>query len=136
MALANFSIIVAIDAGNGIAKNGEIPWKTTSDGKFFRDITLGRGKNAIIMGRGTYEAIPEENRPLQGRHCVIISRTWKQEEHPEITICESLIDAYYPRRAAAAGPAPRPSAAPLQPPWPESRTSADTRPCRSCDRCG
>ena len=45
------------------------------------------------MGRVTYESIPVEFRPLQGRHCVVISRTWKQEDHPSISVCESLLDA-------------------------------------------
>jgi len=93
MALSTFSIFVSIDAGNGIAKDGEIPWESRSDGKFFRDTTYGRGRNAVIMGRNTYESIPEEARPLEGRHNIVISRTWKQESNPGITICENLLEA-------------------------------------------
>ncbi len=92
MSLAPFSIIVTIDGGNGIAKDGEIPWNSRSDMKFFRDTTVGRGKNAVIMGRITYESISAEYRPLSGRHCVVISRTWRQEDHPEITVASSLLD--------------------------------------------
>jgi dihydrofolate reductase/thymidylate synthase len=93
MSLAPFSIIVAIDSGNGIAKNGEIPWNSKEDMKFFRDTTIGRRKNAVIMGRLTYESIPEDLRPLDGRKCIIISRSWKQEHHPEISVYPSLSDA-------------------------------------------
>lgn len=93
MSLAKFSIIVAIDSGNGIAKNGEIPWHSTEDMKFFRDTTVGRGKNIVIMGRLTYESIPEDFRPLKGRKCVIISRSWKQDAHPEISVYSSLTEA-------------------------------------------
>lgn len=93
MALAPFSIIVAVDAGNGIAKSGAIPWTSKEDMKFFRDTTLGRRKNAVIMGRVTYESLPEGARPLEGRRCVVISRTWRQEDHPEIAVYPSLIDA-------------------------------------------
>lgn len=93
MALCNFSIIVAIDSNNGISKKGSQPWNSPDLGKFFRDTTMGKGKNVVIMGRITYEAIPEDLRPLQGRRCVIVSKTWKQEEHPEISIYPSLIDA-------------------------------------------
>jgi dihydrofolate reductase/thymidylate synthase len=93
MALCPFSIIVTVDASNGISKKGIQPWNSPDVGKFFRDTTLGKGKNIVIMGRITYEAIPVNNRPLQGRRCVIISRTWKQEDHPEINIYPSLIDA-------------------------------------------
>lgn len=93
MSLAQFSIIVAIDKSNGIAKNGSIPWQSRADMKFFRDTTMGRGKNVVIMGRITYESIPEEYRPLEKRHCIVISRRWKQADHPEIGVCSSLIEA-------------------------------------------
>ena len=93
MSLCQFSIIVSIDASNGISKKGSQPWNNPDVGKFFRETTLGKGKNVVIMGRITYESIPEERRPLQGRRCVVVSRTWKQEEHPEISIYPSLIDA-------------------------------------------
>ena len=93
MSLAPFSIIVAIDAGNGIAKDGELPWSSREDMKFFRDTTIGKRRNAIIMGRITYESIPEQNRPLEGRKCVIISRTWKQDQHPDVSVYASLTDA-------------------------------------------
>ncbi len=93
MALATFSIIVAIDAGNGIAKDGYIPWNSRSDMKFFRDTTLGRSRNAVIMGRITYESIPEHVKPLPGRHCVVVSRTWRQEDNPNITVCSSILEA-------------------------------------------
>lgn len=94
MSLAPFSIFVAIDAGNGIAKDGIIPWSSRADGKHFRDITTGRGRNAVIMGRITYETIPPQHRPLDGgRKCVIVSRTWRQEDHPDITIASSLLEA-------------------------------------------
>jgi len=93
MALAKFNLIVACDSGNGIAKDGDIPWSSREDMKFFRDTTIGNGRNAVIMGRTTYESIPEEHRPLANRRCVVISRTWRQEEHPDIGVYSSLVDA-------------------------------------------
>jgi dihydrofolate reductase/thymidylate synthase len=93
--LAPFSIIVAIDNTHGMAKNGEIPWNNEEDMKFFRATTMGRqeGKNAVIMGRNTYLSIPDKYRPLAGRRNVIISTTWKQENHPNIRVYPSLVDA-------------------------------------------
>ena len=93
MALAEFSIIVATDSCYGISKDGEIPWKSRSAATFFRETTMGRGRNAVIMGRVTYEKIPPEVRPLEGRYCVVISRTWNQTDHPEVTVCSTLLDA-------------------------------------------
>ena len=95
MSLIPFSIIVAIDAGNGISKGGELPWSgcAKEDMKFFRDTTLGRRKNAVIFGRITKETINEEHRPLEGRRNVVISRKMKQESNPNILIFSSIGDA-------------------------------------------
>lgn len=91
--LSRFNIIVSTDINGGIAKDGGVPWSSMADGIFFRDTTIGRRKNAVIMGRTTYEKIPMRNRPLQERHVYVISRSWKQEDHQEVTICRSLLDA-------------------------------------------
>ena len=53
--------IVATTTGDfGIGKAGGIPWKLPSDLAFFKKITCDTGssngvKNAVIMGRKTYE---------------------------------------------------------------------------------
>lgn len=93
MSLSPFSIIVAVDSHGGIAKDGCIPWHSNEDMRFFRETTIGKKRNAVIMGRITYESIPKEHRPLVGRHCVVITRTWKQEDHPEISIYTTLVEA-------------------------------------------
>lgn len=92
--LARFNIIVAIDCNNGIAKNGNIPWNNSDDMKFFKATTTGlKKRNTVIMGRYTYESIPEERRPLADRKNVVISKTMKQEEHPDIIVYPSLKEA-------------------------------------------
>lgn len=93
MALARFSIIVAMDQANGIARDGGIPWSCKTDMATFKEITTGNGRNAVIMGRKTYDSIPEQFRPLERRHNVIISRKWRQEDHHGTTVCSSLLDA-------------------------------------------
>lgn len=93
MSLARFNIIVAIDSAGGIAKNGHIPWNSKADMMFFRDKTKGNGKNAVIMGRETYLGIPEEFRPLEGRHNVIITKTMNPMEHSNCSLYPSLIEA-------------------------------------------
>lgn len=69
-----FSIIAAVDEKMGIGKNGRLPWHLPSDLKFFHDTTTGRGKNAVIMGRLTWESIPEKKRPLPDRLNIVITR--------------------------------------------------------------
>lgn len=92
--LSRFSIIVAIDHLHGIAKDGTMPWHSSSDMKFFRDATVGsRKNNAVIFGRKTYETIPPNFRPLEHRSCYVISRSWLQEDFREVKVCESIKDA-------------------------------------------
>ena len=62
------SIIVAMDEGRVIGKEGGMPWHLPADLKFFKSITMGK---PIIMGRSTYESI---GRPLPGRTNIVITR--------------------------------------------------------------
>ena len=62
-----FNLIVALCKNNGIGKNGDIPWKITKDLKYFKDVTSfnkNSGENVVIMGRKTWESIPEKFKPL------------------------------------------------------------------------
>lgn len=94
MSLAKFNIVVAIDSEGGMAKDGEMPWpRSNDDMKFFSALTTGNKKNAVIMGRKTYESLPDGFRPLPNRSCVVISRTLYQQDHNDIRIYESLEDA-------------------------------------------
>ena len=75
-----FDIIVMTCKNNGIGYEGTIPWKEPEDMKYFREITtavLNPGKkNAIIMGRKTYDSIGKK--PLKNRvNCVISKETFE-----------------------------------------------------------
>lgn len=91
------TLIAAIDSCNGIAKGGRIPWTLPQDLRTFKDVTMGGdgvggcgknasgmggrngdSKNAVIMGRKTWDAIP--NRGLRDRLNVIISKTLDEME--------------------------------------------------------
>lgn len=65
------SIVVAIAENNAIGKGGDLLWKMPNDMKRFKDITMG---HCVLMGRKTYESIPEKFRPLPGRTNIIVSR--------------------------------------------------------------
>tara|TARA_B100001093_G_scaffold433968_1_gene431215 strand:+ start:214 stop:807 length:594 start_codon:yes stop_codon:yes gene_type:complete len=68
----NINIIVAHCKNNGIGFENKMPWHIKSDLKKFKKLTTGRGNNAIIMGRNTFESI---NKPLIGRDNLILSST-------------------------------------------------------------
>lgn len=71
-------IIVACDDKNGIGKNGDLPWDLKKDLKHFKKITTesldDSKKNAVIMGRKTWESIPDQVRPLPERDNIVLSR--------------------------------------------------------------
>lgn len=95
MSISRFSLIATIDNSNGLSKNGQHPWHYQSVTKFFKEITTGKGRNVVIMGRVTYEMIPQEARPLPDRHNIVISREWRQEDHLDISVYPSIIEALY-----------------------------------------
>merc|ERR1712083_500353 len=59
----------------GIGWNGDLPWKLSQEMKHFTKLTKsgGAGKNAVLMGRKTWESIPSKFRPLRDRYNVVIT---------------------------------------------------------------
>lgn len=52
-------------------KNGQVPWYLPEDLKFFRKYTTGK---PCIMGRKTWDSIPNKYKPLPNRPNIIITR--------------------------------------------------------------
>lgn len=70
-------IIVAMDEKRGIGKNGALPWKLKKEMKYFADTTTKtedpHKQNLVIMGRTTWESLPEAYRPLPRRKNVVLT---------------------------------------------------------------
>ncbi|MCM2399131.1 dihydrofolate reductase [Rhizobium sp. S95] len=62
-------IVVAMASNNVIGRNGDMPWKLSTDLKRFKALTLGK---PLVMGRKTFESVG--GKPLPGRPHVIVSR--------------------------------------------------------------
>ena len=73
---SKFDLVVAVDRKNGIARHGDMPWHLPGDLKFFAKLTSGDGSgaNVVLMGRKTWDTIPERYRPLPRRRNIVISR--------------------------------------------------------------
>lgn len=54
-----------------IGRDGRLPWRLPEDMAHFREVTDGR---PVIMGRRTWESLPERFRPLPGRRTIVLSR--------------------------------------------------------------
>jgi len=82
-----YKLIVCLDNENGIGKNNDLPWYIKEDIKFFKEKTLEKKDsnktNCVIMGRKTYESIPENYRPLKNRLNLVLSNTLKMENEIE-----------------------------------------------------
>lgn len=67
----NYKLIAAKCNNNGIGYKNSLPWHFKTDLKFFSKITTGNGNNAIIMGRKTWESLP--NKILPNRDNIVLT---------------------------------------------------------------
>ena len=66
----SFEAIVATDEGFGLAKNGQIPWKSKTDMTFFKTTTTN---NIVVMGSKTLLSLNNEL-PLVNRLNIVLTR--------------------------------------------------------------
>jgi len=77
--MRGFSVIVAAcKQTHGIGVAGQLPWSLRGDMQFFKQLTRSTQdplkRNAVVMGRKTWQSIPERFRPLDDRLNVVLSR--------------------------------------------------------------
>lgn len=65
------ALVVAYGGNRVIGRDGGLPWHLPGDMKHFRELTAG---GTVVMGRKTYESIPERFRPLPGRRNLVLTR--------------------------------------------------------------
>ena len=69
--MKTFSIVSAFTKSNrGIGFKNRLPWRIREDMEWFKNLTIG---GTVIMGRNTWESIPEKFKPLSHRINVIIT---------------------------------------------------------------
>ncbi|RFA13542.1 dihydrofolate reductase [Subtercola boreus] len=71
----SLALIWAEARGGVIGYDGTMPWHLPEDLAHFRELTTG---SAVVMGRRTWDSLPERFRPLPGRRNLVLSRdrTW------------------------------------------------------------
>jgi dihydrofolate reductase len=62
------ALVVAIAENGVIGREGDLPWRLSSDLKLFRRHTMGK---PLIMGRKTFASLPG---PLDGRDNIVVTR--------------------------------------------------------------
>jgi len=88
------SHVVAVDKVYGIAKDGEIPWNSPHDMRWFRLLTTG---NPVIMGRKTYENIFEKiGGPLPNRlNFVLTKRNHYSSDRSDLFFVQNISSAFF-----------------------------------------
>ena len=72
------SLVAAVARGGVIGRDNAIPWRIPEDARRFRELTLG---HPVVMGRRTWDSLPDRFRPLPGRRNVVVTRNrdWHAE---------------------------------------------------------
>jgi len=65
------SIIAALGKNRELGKDNKLLWHIPEDTERFKKLTTGQ---VVIMGRKTYESLPEKFRPLPNRINIIVTR--------------------------------------------------------------
>ncbi|GGC17060.1 dihydrofolate reductase [Oxalicibacterium flavum] len=84
---AHLTLVVAVDAHNGIGINNQLPWHLPEDLAHFKRTTSG---HPIIMGRKTFDSI---GRPLPNRRNIVITRNaeWQHDGVEAVTSIAAAI---------------------------------------------
>ena len=69
---SRISIIAALGHDRVIGKDNGLLWHLPGDLKRFKELTSG---HPVIMGRKTWESLPEKYRPLPGRTNIVVTRS-------------------------------------------------------------
>jgi len=65
------ALVAAVARGGVIGRDSGIPWRLPEDMQRFRTLTMG---HPVVMGRRTWESLPDQFRPLPGRGNVVVTR--------------------------------------------------------------
>ncbi|TDH72975.1 hypothetical protein CCR75_002070 [Bremia lactucae] len=94
-------VVAALEVTGGIGLRHQIPWHLPSDMKHFRALTTAQSnasvQHAVIMGRKTWESLPEPVRPMPKRYNVVLTHDtgYRQKKKlPEnVGVAESFLAA-------------------------------------------
>jgi len=75
------NIIAACCRNRGIGLKGVLPWKFKKDLQYFKEITIGDGNNAVIVGNNTYRKLPV----LPKRHTLVLTNNTSSKINTENT---------------------------------------------------
>lgn len=84
------NLIACCDKDYGIGLNNRIPWDNKSEMQFFRRVTIN---NIVIMGRKTYESLPQKSGLSDRLNIVITKNNYTKFGTPESVVFFQDIDS-------------------------------------------
>lgn len=87
---SRISLIAAIGRDRELGSGGDLLWRMPDDMKHFKELTMG---HPVIMGRKTWESLPEKYCPLSGRTNIVVTRQ-SGYEATGATVVDGLSDAF------------------------------------------
>jgi dihydrofolate reductase len=81
------ALVVAMGENGAIGRGGDLPWRLSSDLRYFRKMTMGK---PVIMGRRTFSSLP---RVLDGRLNIVLTRN-AAFEAPGAVMAYSLEESF------------------------------------------
>lgn len=84
------SLIAAVASNGAIGKDGKLPWHLPEDLKRFRELTTG---TVVVMGRKTWESLPEKFRPLPKRTNIVITHQGGYAVPEGVRVFTNIADA-------------------------------------------
>lgn len=86
------TLIAAVARNGAIGRGNDLLWKEPRDAKHFRTMTTGC---PVVMGRKTWDSLPERFRPLPGRRNLVITRQtdWRAEGAEAFCSLEAALSA-------------------------------------------
>lgn len=87
--VSRISLIAALGRNRELGKGGQLLWRIPEDMRHFKELTAG---HPVIMGRKTWESLPERFRPLPNRTNIVVTRQGDYEA-TGATIASSLEEA-------------------------------------------
>ena len=86
-----FELIVAVNKDNIIGVNNKIPWYIPEDLIRFKKMTED---NIVVMGRKTYESLPDANRPLKNRLNIVLTASPAKYSNGPNVIFTTMADIF------------------------------------------
>ncbi|QGA80061.1 dihydrofolate reductase [Candidatus Nanohalobium constans] len=84
-------IIAAVAENDVIGKDGEIPWHIPKDLQHFKEKTTG---HTVVMGRKTFESLPDSFTPLPDRENIVLTRSDFSPKNESVKLANSLDEAW------------------------------------------